>query len=178
MSQGQRRWWLLAEDQEHERFALTLARRMGFKDRPIKVYRSPDGLGAASAWVRKQYPNLARTTVRQRPKESVVLLVMVDGDNEGVVRRKQQLDEALRSIGEPARGSGEPIVVLVPTWEIETWLVGRVDGLTETRSLKARLPSPCAEDFEQAAARVLFADDEEPLPSIRDAWSELERVRP
>lgn len=105
-----------------------------------------------------------------------MLLVMIDGDNEGVERRKRLLDEMLRTHGEPLRGPVEPILVLVPTWSIETWLAGRMDGLTESASMKLQVRAPTAADFEQAVRRVTTLAANEPLPSVRDASSELRRI--
>lgn len=61
-------------------------------------------------------------------------------------------------------------------WSIETWLAGRVDGLTESTSMKLQVRAPTPADFEQAVRRVTTLAVNEPLPSVRDASSELRRV--
>lgn len=61
----------------------------------------------------------ARTlqTLRSRHGQgrNVVLLVMIDGDKKGVQERKEQLYSDL------ARQPGEPIAILVPNRNIESW---------------------------------------------------------
>ncbi len=168
------RWWLLAEDKQHERFALALAPRLRLKDRPIQVFVAPSGRGAGSAWVRQNYARLARTTVRKRPGERVALIVMVDGDNVGVQRRKGELDAALRDASEPSRSAHEPIVILVPTWSIETWLL-MPPASTELQSFKEQLREPTHAHLEQAVTRLLQPSIDE-LASLRDGHGELRRI--
>jgi hypothetical protein len=170
------RWWLLAEDDRQERFALKLAPRLGLKDRPLDVQKAPDGRGAASEWVRRRYADVAKGTVRKRPSERVVLVVMIDGDNVGVSARLKMLDEALVASGQDPRGTLEPIVILVPTWSIETWLVGRLNGLSERESYKEKLRTPTATNFLQAVDRLVNLDTSEPLAALRAAHDELSRL--
>lgn len=176
MTSGGVRWWLLGEDKLHERLGLELMRELGFKRQPVKVFISPSGRGAASGWVLSQYASVARNTVRRRRGERVVLLVLIDGDNEGTRVRKAQLERALAERGEEPRSAVEPIVVLTPTWSIETWLVGFPPDLSENISFKDRVRTPSANDFSQAVVRALRPAENEPLASVRDAHEELERV--
>ncbi len=169
------RWWLLGEDPEHERLALELARRLGLNKRPVNVTIAPSGEGAASAFVLKRYAREVRATTRRRPAERVAILVMIDGDNFGVSRRKQQLDDALRDAGEPPRAPQEPIVILVPTWSIETWLLPPSPEVVETVDLKLQLRAPQTTHFEEAARRIVRPDAGEPLSSVRDATLEVTR---
>jgi hypothetical protein len=106
----------------------------------------------------------------------VAILVMIDGDNLGVDRRKQQLDDALRDAGEAQRGPQEPIVILVPTWSVETWLLPRSPEVVETVDLKPQLRAPQAEHFEEAARRIARPDADEPLLSVLDAIREVARL--
>jgi hypothetical protein len=170
------RWWLLGEDPEHERLALELARRLGLKSRPVNVVIAPGGEGAASAFVLKRYAHEVRVTTRRRPGQRVVMIVMIDGDNVGLQRRKEQLEASLREAGEPVRQAEEPIVILVPTWSVETWLLPRSPDVVETVDMKPRMRNPQLEHFEEAARRVVTPDDDEPLMGIRDAAREVERV--
>jgi hypothetical protein len=168
---------LLGEDQNHERFALGLMRRLGFNSQPVKVFLSPSGRGAASAWVTAQYADVLRRTVRIRPGERVALVVMIDGDRVGVRQRKHELAEALRMRHFPARSETEPLAVLVPTWSIETWLIGLRDDLNETTPLKEYLRDPTREHFAQAIERIVVPLDEEPLHSLSDGHNEVRRWR-
>lgn len=170
------RWWLLGEDPEHERLALALARRLGLKSRPVNVVIAPSGVGAASAFVLKRYAHEVRVTTRQRRGERVVIIVMIDGDNAGLQRRKEQFEAALREAGEAPRQGDEPVVILVPTWSVETWLHPRGPDVVETEDMKPRMRNPQFEHFEDAARRVVTPDTDEPLMSIQDASREIGRV--
>ncbi|MDP2276331.1 MAG: hypothetical protein Q8K32_36665 [Archangium sp.] len=170
------RWWLLGEDPGHERLALELARSIGLNKRPVNVTIAPSGEGAASAFVLKRYAREVRATTRRRPGERVAILVMIDGDNLGLSRRKQQLDEALREAGEPTRAADEPVVILVPTWSIETWLLPQSAEVTEAVDLKPQMRDPQTKHFEEAARRIVRPDDDEPLASVRDATREVARL--
>lgn len=169
------RWWLLAEDPRHERLALFVARALGLNDQPVKSWRAPSGQGSAAAWVLKQYAQRVRETTRKRPGERVALLVMIDGDNLGCSRRKQQFDESLGERREPLRAEQEPIVLLIPTWSVETWLLGVSD---ESVSFKERLrpgeESPAM--FQAIAARLRERRLEDVAASLRDARTELDRL--
>lgn len=105
----------------------------------------------------------------------MAILVMIDGDNFGLTRRKQQLDEALRDAGELTRAPQEPIVILVPTWSIETWLLPPSPEVIETVDLKLQMRAPQTKHFEEAARRIVRPDADEPLSSVRDATEEIAR---
>jgi hypothetical protein len=167
------RWWLLAEDKHHESLALRLADKLGLVG-PISVSVAPGGVGAASAWVVRQYAKHVRNIIRKRPSERVALLVLIDGDNQGVVRRKLELDTALREAGEQPRAKDEPIVFLVPTWSIETWLI-TPPAQTESETVKPLLREPTRAHFQQAVARLVSNGAGE-LPSLIDGSAELRRI--
>lgn len=176
MSDVRGRWWLLCEDSLHERFAITLMDLLKFRRKPVKVFRPPQGRGAAVSWVIHQFPQVCANTTRQRPSERVALVVMVDGDNEGVAGRLPRLDEALRTAEQSVRKNEEPIVIFVPTWSIETWLLESDPSITEAVSLKSRLPEVTREHLRRAAHRIRQLDPDEPLPSLRAASDELRRL--
>lgn len=137
---------------------------------------APSGEGSASAFVLKRYAHEVRVTTRKRPAQRVVIIVMVDGDNVGLQRRKEQLDAALREAAEEPRQRDEPVVILVPTWSVETWLLPQGPDIVETEDMKPRMRDPQLEHFETAATRVVTPLGDEPLTSIRDATHEIERV--
>jgi hypothetical protein len=125
--------------------------------------------------VLKQFAQRARETTRKRPSERVALLVMIDGDNVGCALRKQQLDDMLVSTGEARRSTEEPIVILVPTWSVETWLLGLTD---ESSSFKdsLRAGEETAAMFELVANRLKERLLDDAPPSLRDARVELDRL--
>jgi thiamine pyrophosphate-dependent acetolactate synthase large subunit-like protein len=55
-------------------------------------------------------------------KTGCLLIVMVDADKETVVQREKELCESLDKAGEKAIKPGEPVVILIPKWQVETWI--------------------------------------------------------
>lgn len=100
---------------------------------------------------------------------------MIDGDNMGVAQRKRSLDESLVKSGQSIRADNEPVVVLVPTWSIETWLLGKQD---ESVSFKndLRRGDEVDEQFKAVAARLKARQVDGSPTSLQDACIELNRI--
>lgn len=113
---------VLCEDVEHERFFRHLCRELKFL-RHVRFVLAPPGSGAAEQWVRSRYPLEVRVYRSKANHLTNGLLVVIDGDQLGVDRRKSQLDEALEQDGQETRRPGDRIAACVPTWSIETWLL-------------------------------------------------------
>ena len=58
-----------------------------------------------------------------RHQENIGLVVGTDADNLTVSARADGLDAALAGAGFPRRQSEEKICLIIPKWNIETWLV-------------------------------------------------------
>lgn len=179
---GQRRVRILCEDRRTERFARRLCERYQVRIAAVDV--APDGKGAASAWVRNHY---AAHVAKRRSKSfqtNLGLLVVIDGDNLGVVARMQELDDQLDEAKLPRRASEEPIAVFVPTWSIETWLahLAGVGGIEEGEALKndGRLRMLWVDGTAEAktikTAVTAWNGEIPPLPSLQAAYDEAPRV--
>lgn len=95
---------------------------------PIRIVSAPPAEGAAEQFVREQYPKELRAL--RAATVNAVLIVMIDGDPAaGPTERSRQLDTSCRQFDIPPRRSGEPVAVLVPKRNIETWLA-YLDGTT------------------------------------------------
>lgn len=97
----------------------------------------------AEQFVREHFPEQLEEHRRRRNRVSVALIVMVDGDDRGVDQRIAGLDDACRQRNIPSREPSENVLVLVPTWRIETWLA-YLGGETvdEEKRDYPRLPRP------------------------------------
>jgi hypothetical protein len=129
---------VLCEDTQHDVFARRFLEREGYETRDIRVVKAPGGLGAAEQFVRRRFPE-ELTAYRSRPNQ--LLVVLIDGDNVGVEERKRELARACREASVQERTGSERVVILVPTWNIETWFA-YLDGqeVVEGRSNYPRLP--------------------------------------
>ena len=104
-----------------ERFFTRLGTRV-LGSPPEHVEKAPNGMGAASDWVIKRYPELMRRYPLRYPNENVALVVAVDGDNQGHRRRKLRFDEELSQRNMNPREERERVAICLPTWSVETWV--------------------------------------------------------
>ncbi len=111
---------LLCEDSQHEAFARRFLKRMGWNRHRIRVEKAPGGRGSGEQFVRARFP--LELGEHRRRHAAQALVVMLDGDADGVDARVRGLDDACTAKGIPARRPGEPVAAFVPTWNIETWL--------------------------------------------------------
>jgi hypothetical protein len=176
---------IVCEDRLTERFLRRLCERYGAQ--VLDVVVAPFGKGAASNWVKQQYPTYVKRRRAKGYQQQLGLLVCIDGDDKGTATRQRELAQQLESAGLPARTPDEPVAILVPTWSIETWLAylcGK-PALHEAESVKDH-PSfgPCRDlwkDGPQEAATCKRAATEwraadAALPSLDLAYREAARV--
>lgn len=139
---------LVCEDQQQETFVRRFLKRyLGNEARGLshrlRVERAQAGRGAADQFVLERFPREVAAYRRQAGQRQTRLLAMIDGDSVGVDRRTRSLDDACRAKQIEPRKDTEQIVVLVPTWNIETWLFW-LDGheVDETKRDYPKLPKP------------------------------------
>lgn len=167
---------MLGEDRRQESFFRRYLRQRGLTALRYEV--APRGRGSAVQWVLERYPDEVKA-VRQRRRENVALLVVVDGDNQGVAARKAQLDKALTDNGMDPRGADERIALCVPTWSIESWLlelngVAGVDEGTDKKRDWDQAERQGAGTISAAVKKKL--EGKYSLPSCTDAQEELKRI--
>lgn len=173
---------ILCEDRRTDRFLRRLCQR--YKIRVLDSSVAPSGRGDASTWVKQQYPRTVRLHRSRNYQHNLGLLVAIDGDNQGVRARKQELADELSHSEMLPRQDDEAIAIFVPTWSIETWLAFLVGapGVTETQPLKEHTGfRGLWEDGKTEAATISKAAEawrgiDDPLPSLADAYVEAERV--
>ena len=129
---------VICEDTQHEAFLRRFFEEIRRSWR-LRVQRAPKGKGSAEQFVRERFAGELREHRRRRVAR--VLVVMIDGDAEGVRRRLKYLDDACSEANIPPRMVNEGVAVFVPTWNIETWLA-YLGGETvdESRPDYPRLP--------------------------------------
>lgn len=97
---------------------------------------------------------------------------MVDGDERGVAARQNELAGECRKQGLSVRFPEEGVLVVVPTWRIETWLA-YLDGQTvdESRRDYPRLPRKrdCAPHVETLVAMCRRNELRQPAPDSLEA---------
>ncbi|KYF89120.1 hypothetical protein BE17_38185 [Sorangium cellulosum] len=146
----------------------------------VQVLPLPAGEGCGSQYVRENY---AREVRSQRDKSiATVLIVHVDADNHTVEHRHRELENALRDKGVAPRGRDEPIALVVPRWETETWLhhyLGRAGVVETERYPKCKgWEAEAAEPTVVALVALVDGRDAAPaeLPALAVTAEELRRL--
>ena len=134
---------ILCEDEQQEVFCRKFLGDMGWNLRQLRIEKAPPGRGSAKQYVFERYPIELK---KYRSKRSVVntkLIVMIDGDAVGISDSKEMLKESCRRNSIDPRSDDEAVAILVPTWNIESWLA-YLDGqaVDESNSNYPRLDKP------------------------------------
>ena len=130
---------LLCEDADTDRFVRRFLSHRNFKARDIHTVELPLGKQSGEQWVRTRYPAELKAI---RLRQNAFLLAIIDADNRTTEARRTQLDQECDEQEVPGRTSGEPVIVMVPRRNIETWFA-YLDGQTvdETTTYPRRTPA-------------------------------------
>lgn len=122
MSSQRVQFVILCEDQRSRDFLRRYLKRSraSVTDRQIRVVPYPAGKGCGFQHVLDRYA--AEVRAMRRVTVKAALMVMVDADACEVSERLDQLDEALRKAAVPVRQMHEPVALLVPKRNIQTWI--------------------------------------------------------
>jgi len=112
---------ILCEDRQQECFVYRYLRHKGLSRHSIRVRKAPSGKGAAEQYVRREYPSEVMT-LRARSGSSAGLVAVIDADGLSVEDRLNQLAASLNDASQPPRQPQEPIALLIPKRNIETWI--------------------------------------------------------
>ncbi len=114
---------ILAEDQEHQNLVwhyLKNCPQYRRKMRDVRKVALPGSQGCGSQYVREQFPKEVAECRKRHLKP--LLIVITDADNLSAVEREQTLHKELAENNHNAVNAAEPIVILVPKWQVETWI--------------------------------------------------------
>lgn len=134
---------LLCEDSQQETFVRRFLEKAGWSVRRLRVVKAPKGQGSGEQFVRERFPGELLAYRRNRNRVAQGLIVVQDGDSRGVAGRMKELVNACGEAGLEPLKDDEAVVIVIPTWNIETWLA-YLDGseVDETRSNYPRLNRP------------------------------------
>jgi hypothetical protein len=148
---------ILAEDQEHQNLVWHYLKRCP-ANRAVLLHRTrkvqlPAGRGSGSQFVRERF-SLEVAACRGR-HASVVLIVITAADNLSIGAREQTLHDELAKNSQAAIGPAEPVAILVPKWQVETW-VKCLHGETVREDDKDTDKPPVTPEQVEAAAKILY----------------------
>ncbi|MGA2705541.1 MAG: hypothetical protein ABSH35_31220 [Isosphaeraceae bacterium] len=113
---------ILAEDQEHQNLVWHYLKHCTAYKKKMGCVRKvplPGGRGCGSQYVRQQFPG--QVAACRGRHASNLLIVITDADHLSAAEREQTLCDELTQNNQPAIGE-DPIVILVPKWQVETWV--------------------------------------------------------
>ena len=107
------------------------------------------------------------------------MVTVADADKLTVKDRKNQFDAALEADGQKPRQPNEPIAVVIPRRQIETWILHlRGEAVDENQVCPyfRGNESSCAAEVKRFAEKCPGAMSGSDLPSLHDGCSELNRL--
>ena len=114
-----RKFVVLCEDKQQRVFIYRFLLKAGVESYEIiRIRNAPPAKGSGAGWVLDHYPD----EIDAARKRKFSLVVMIDGDNQGVEARLSQLDRECRHQDVSPRADADRVAVFVPTRNIETWL--------------------------------------------------------
>ena len=113
---------LLVEDERLQRLAREVLLTFGFARHELRVEPFPVGRGSAKDWVTRQFAIQVRR-LRAKAHQNVALLTATDADQQSVANRIRDLESSLAAANGAPRGKEEQIVLWIPKWNVETWLL-------------------------------------------------------
>jgi hypothetical protein len=133
-------------------------------------------------WVLRAFPFQLHACRQRAKKAKTLLIALVDADKFTVDQRRRQLDDRLQQAGYEELNATDPVVLLIPRWEVETWicsLLGKT--VTEDDDCKGWV-KPTRDEIRQAArtayewARENATPGPTCVPSLKAALPEWQKI--
>ncbi len=114
---------ILAEDQEHQNLVRRYLIRCGHEYRSFDFIALPGSRGSGSQYVRERFPEqVAKCRETLGRRASCLLIAITDADNQTTAAREQSLQAELAKAGHSSVAPTEPVIILIPKWQVETWI--------------------------------------------------------
>lgn len=169
---------LLCEDSQTDAFVRRFLKHRNFRSRDIRTLPLPSGRQSGEQWVRERYPTELRAI---RRRQGAYLIVVTDADTRSTADRRAQLDAACDEKETPRRIDGDPVLVIVPRRNIETWLAylggTTVDENTPYRKLKREGDCVAQADALFRMCHEAQRLDEGAPPSLQEACEEYGKLQ-
>ncbi len=144
---------VLCEDQEQQILVRRYLSRLGRSDASFRPVAGRHGSG--SQYVRTQFPKevaICRRTLGNRTR--CLLIVMTDADNLTAPSREKTLHDELAGTGKAPVNQTEPVVILIPKWQVETWIKCLLGQVMDEDDKKSDQPPVTAGQIRQAASTL------------------------
>ena len=169
---------LLCEDQCHDTFIRRFLRKRNIKGREIVTAPLPQGEQSGEKWVRSRYPDELKA-IRSRAKS--FLVVVIDADTHTTHDRRAALRRACEDRDIPPERADEPVAIIVPRRNIETWLE-YLDGqrVDEHQRYPKRFTSKDVRRLAESLYRLCHVEQRLPdtaPPSLSESCSEYAKLK-
>ena len=169
---------LLCEDSQTDAFVRRFLKRRNFRSRDVRTLPLPSGRQSGEQWVREQYPKELRAI---RGRQGAYLIVVTDADTRSTADRRAQLDAACGEKQIERKDDRDPVLVIVPRRNIETWLayLGGTEVDEVKRYPRLRRESHCvthANNLYRMCHEAQRLDEGAP-PSLREACEEYRKLQ-
>jgi hypothetical protein len=147
---------ILAEDREQQNLVRRYLERCGHNTRDLRLVALPAKTtgGSGEKYVRDQYVGQVRASRSSRGKRaSALLIVIVDADSETTAARASQLSAALNTAGEATLSGHEPIVLLIPKRNVETWIRALLGNAVDEET-DYKKPTPTSVEIRNSADKL------------------------
>lgn len=170
---------VLCEDGQTSSFALRYLKSKGFSSHKIRILVSPSASGSAYTYVLNNFPveleNLRKDSVSRK------LLAIIDEDGRG--RSIADFQEACKKANVLFRTDKEPVAILIPKRNIETWIyfLEHQSAVDETKDYKTQVhhgtPTVCCKQAVRVLDEICSGNDRANWPSsLAAACPEIQRL--
>jgi hypothetical protein len=114
---------VLCEDQEHQNLVRRYLIRAGHRSHTFHFLPLCGRDGSGAQYVRVHFPKqvtICRGILGRRT--GCLLIVITDADDHSVRERERTLQHELTQSHHDSVTATEPIVILIPKWQVETWI--------------------------------------------------------
>ncbi len=183
MSSRVSRYILLCEDRSQKRLVEHYFNRCGINKRIVSfVVASEKQHGGNVGWVLQEFPRELCACRQRAKKAQTLLIVVIDADDRTVDRRKNELVESVSSHESPAFTSDDPVAVLIPRRNIETWILALLGRTVNEDEDYGRHSQFSRNDFITAArntydwSRENASPESTCVPSLISAFPEWRKI--
>ena len=168
---------LLCEDLQLATFIRRFLKKRGWQAHDIREEIAPPGQGSGEQWVRERFPQ-ELAAVRARGSKTV-LTVGTDADTLSVAERIATLNQECQRQGISPRTAPEPVIMVVPKRNIETWFAYIRGESPNEADAYPRYPneSDCRNDVRTLDEMCRSGKLRDPAPpSLQAACSEYQKM--
>ncbi len=146
---------ILAEDQEHQNLVwhylkncTPYKKKMG----RVRKVALPGSRRCGSQYVREQFP--VQVAACRGQQANNLLIVITDADNLSTSERERTLSNELTQKNCDAVTVEEPIIILIPKWQVETWVKCLLGDSVLEDDPSTDMPAVTAEQIKSASSTL------------------------